>query len=54
MRRSKRKRRQKMILQKTSSPNLPNGSMRGIVVTRAVKTEVIPVRLDVLEARGRI
>lgn len=54
MRRSKIKRRQKMILQKTSSPSLPGGSMKGIVVTRAVKTEIIPVRLGVLEARGRL
>jgi hypothetical protein len=50
MRRSKRKRHHEILVQKTSSPNIRDGSISGIVVTRAVKTEVIPVRLGTLES----
>lgn len=56
MRKHKRKRYRQRLLEKTSSPNLRGGSMKGITVKKEIQTTVVPVKLDIIhvrEGRGR-
>lgn len=60
MRRNKRRRQQEIIIEKTSSPHVKDGSLKGIVVTRVFETRnsmvappVMKVELDAFDERGR-
>jgi di/tricarboxylate transporter len=52
MRKHKRKRYRQRLLEKTSSPNLRGGSIKGITVRREVQTTTVPIKLDVLHLKN--
>jgi cyanophycinase-like exopeptidase len=54
MRRNKRRRAQQAIIEKTSSPHVKDGSLKGIVVTRVFETKTVgPEKIEMFDVRGR-